>query len=574
MSLSKSEQNELKERLKSQRRERHIKEPKNRISLDRGVTKLSELTRSDRKYIENLYVDLSKDISDEMRRLSITPQTNTVKLEKFRLTQLQKSVDRELAHIRDETQTRIMSSMTMAAQSVSQSNVDWLTSMGLKFYHTPAAVPADVIANLVSGRVYANNWEFSKAIWGDYRQSKGDLANIIAKGVAAGKSAYDIAVDLQTYVSPKAAKPWDWSKVYPYSKKKIDYNAQRLARTMVAHAYQQSVIETSKANPFVYTVQWRSAMEHNRTCLICEQRNGNIYPLDSVPMDHPNGLCTIFPVIQGSLKDVAGQLADWVNGSADERFDKKMDSYIDYLGFDPQKIRALTLAAGSLTRSVFSVGAGLASNDSEKTYSDQHFIAGGLAFNKVSGEKPISKALKQELSDEYDRFTQVFGDIDTVTAVEAAAYENDGIYGSYNDNSGIIELRGAGGDNGKWFMQTVAKEMKKQGKWSTASPFHQFRHELTHGLQKFNKENDSDYYKKLSKIEAIKKKIWSDLTFAENSGNMDMAKEKARILSTYGLQTKGDTDEFISECVAEYLNGKPRETAKKVVDILLGKDEE
>lgn len=362
MSLSRSEQNELKERLKSQHRERHIKEPKNRISLDRGVTKLSELTRSDRKYIENLYVDLSKDISDEMRRLSITPQTNTVKLEKFRLTQLQKSVDRELAHIRDETQTRIMSSMTMAAQSVSQSNVDWLSSMGLKFYHTPAAVPADVIANLVSGRVYANNWEFSKAIWGDYRQSKGDLANIIAKGVAAGKSTYDIAVDLQTYVSPKAAKPWDWSKVYPHSKKKIDYNAQRLARTMVAHAYQQSVIETSKANPFVYTVQWRSAMEHNRTCLICEQRNGNIYPLDNVPLDHPNGLCTIFPVIQGSLKDVAGQLADWVNGNADERFEKKMDGYIDFLGFDPQKIRALTLAAGSLSRSVFSVGAGAAGN--------------------------------------------------------------------------------------------------------------------------------------------------------------------------------------------------------------------
>lgn len=367
MSLSRSEQNELKERLKSQRRERHIKEPKNRISLDRGVTKLSELTRSDRKYIENLYVDLTKDISDEMRRLSITPQTNTVKLEKFRLTQLQKSVDRELAHIRDETQTRIMSSMTMAAQSVSQSNVDWLSSMGLKFYHTPAAVPADVIANLVSGKVYADNWEFSKRIWGDYRQSKGDLANIIAKGIAAGKSTYDIAVDLQTYVNPKAAKPWDWSKVYPHSKKKIDYNAQRLARTMTAHAYQQSVIETSKANPFVYTVQWRSAMEHNRTCLICEQRNGNIYPLDNVPLDHPNGLCTIFPVIQGSLKDVASQLADWVNGNADERFEKKMDGYIDFLGFDPQKIRELTLAAGSLAagnlaRSVFSVGAGVASN--------------------------------------------------------------------------------------------------------------------------------------------------------------------------------------------------------------------
>ena len=85
---------------------------RNKISLDSGVTKLSELTKADRKYIENLYENLSNDIKEEMRRLSILPQTNSVKLEKFRLKELQKSIEKELAHIRDETQTHILSSIT------------------------------------------------------------------------------------------------------------------------------------------------------------------------------------------------------------------------------------------------------------------------------------------------------------------------------------------------------------------------------------------------------------------------------------------------------------------------------
>lgn len=207
-----------------------------------------------------------------------------------------------------------------------------------------------------------------------------------------------------------------------------------------------------------------------------------------------------------------------------------------------------------------------------KTYGGQHLIKGSLKFNKISGEKPISKALRQELTNEYDRFTQVFGNIDTVTAVEAHAYTGNHIYGGYNDNSGIIELRGAGGDNGKQFMQTTAREMKKQGIWSTASPLHQFRHELAHGWQKFNKSNDPNYQEKLDKIKKIKENIWIDLTSKSERGIIDLGREQGKILSVYGLQAENDIDELISESIAEYLNGKPRETAKNIVNIILGKD--
>ena len=47
---------------------------------------------------------------------------------------------------------------------------------------------------------------------------------------------------------------------------------------------------------------------------------------------------------------------------------------------------------------------------------------------------------------------------------------------------------------------------------------------------------------------------------------------KSNLLSIYGLDDIGEIDDFIAESIAEYLKGKPRPTAKKVVNILLGKD--
>ena len=322
------------------------------IRLDSGVHTLHEVTAADKKYIENLYEDVKKTIRKKMTALGIRNNPNTAvsdSLKKFQLRELEKSIDRDLAEIRTSTQAHIIGSMNTISQAVAQSNADWLASLGLNFSFSVASVPPDVVANLVSGKVYADNWQFSKRIWGDYRSSKGDVSNIVARGIAENKSAFEIAQDLEKYVSPSAAKPWDWSKVYPGCKKKIDYNAQRLARTLSAHAYQQSVIETAKRNPFTTRVEWHSAMVE-RTCPICEARNGQIYELGKVPMDHPNGLCCIYPVLDKSLEDISNILADWVNGEGDADMNGKIDKYISYLGYDPGKVAADTLKAGSILK--------------------------------------------------------------------------------------------------------------------------------------------------------------------------------------------------------------------------------
>lgn len=215
--------------------------------------------------------------------------------------------------------------------------------------------------------------------------------------------------------------------------------------------------------------------------------------------------------------------------------------------------------------------------DRVKTYGsvkppEKHYLKGdyNIKFNKVSGTKEITENLAKEFSAQHDKAAKLFGfeKLDKMNSVNILPYRNDSFYGSYTPASGVVTIFGAGGKDGRSFMAKVAKEMKKKGSWSTDSPLHAYRHELGHAIQEQLSASDSGYAEKLKMITDFRQSILNDLTKLPES---DIIKEKARLLSAYGISNKGEIDDFISEGIAEYLNGKPRPTAKKIVDILLGR---
>ena len=216
-------------------------------------------------------------------------------------------------------------------------------------------------------------------------------------------------------------------------------------------------------------------------------------------------------------------------------------------------------------------------SDRVKTYGsvkppEKHYLKGdySIKFNKVSGTKEITENLAKEFSAQHDKAAKLFGfeKLDKMNSVDILPYHNDGFYGSYTPASGVVTIFGAGGKDGRSFMAKVAKEMKKKGSWSTDSPLHAYRHELGHAIQEQLSASDSGYAERLKLITDFRQSILDDLTKLPES---DIIKEKARLLSAYGISNKGEIDDFISEGIAEYLNGKPRPTAKKIVDILLGR---
>lgn len=191
-------------------------------------------------------------------------------------------------------------------------------------------------------------------------------------------------------------------------------------------------------------------------------------------------------------------------------------------------------------------------------------------FSNISQEKPMTTALKEEISKEYDKFTKTFGQIDTISSIGAMAYKGGTDYGGYNPNSREITLLGAGGDDGRAFLAKVAKAQKKAGEWSTSSPLHTARHEMGHALQLHMSINDKHFNRRMAEIREIYNKVneeaMEDISLLTNPTDADIIKARAKKLSSYGLVS---LEEFISESVAEYQNGSPRATARSVVEILL-----
>ena len=144
---------------------------------------------------------------------------------------------------------------------------------------------------------------------------------MIERGIVAQKSAYELAKDLEMYVNPKAKKPWEWQKVYPNCNRVVDYNAQRLARTSVTHAYQLSFQRATKIiRSWNSTSGIRPMLERRANCV--QREMGKLFDKDKLPLDHPNGMCVVTAVIPKELDEIAEELNDWANGESNPALDK------------------------------------------------------------------------------------------------------------------------------------------------------------------------------------------------------------------------------------------------------------
>lgn len=288
------------------------------------ATKVAQ-SKAIQKKIQKLYKKVANDLAKEAKNL---PKDGKIseKMRKNYLNQYVKSLEKEIDKLELEIYKEVQVSMNLTAQAVVDANIEFMSRAGLGLKGAFDTVPKEVVTNLIKGSVYKDRWTFSKALWGHGNKVKKDLQAIVAEGIAKQKPTYDIAKDLEKYVNPTAKKPWDWGKVYPGTNKKVDYNAQRLARTLIQHSYQQAYRATIKDNPFITGVIWRSVFAIGRTCEVCMDRDGQHFKKGTEPLDHPMGLCYLEPEIPLSMDEIADRLGDWANGKSDPDIDKYVRS--------------------------------------------------------------------------------------------------------------------------------------------------------------------------------------------------------------------------------------------------------
>lgn len=289
-----------------------------------------ELGLKRKRAIQKMYSDIAKETENKINAIQRAGKwTGTTVLQMKQLRDLQKSIDDSLKNISAQIEKDIVSDMKKVAEVTCSDVAGMMKRIGVNVGAAYAHVPELAVKNIVSGNLYGQRWNFSKAVWGDYRKASGDLAQIVAKGLAQNRPIYDIAKDLEKYVNPNVRKDFDWSRRYPGSKKKVDYNAYRLAQTMSTHAHQQAVIIANRDNPLFDGVEWHSSGS-SRTCPLCEQRNGEIFPFDKCPMDHPMGQCTLSPHMKTDSRTAAERIGDWIGGKSD---DPELDKFAETLGY-------------------------------------------------------------------------------------------------------------------------------------------------------------------------------------------------------------------------------------------------
>lgn len=288
--------------------------------------------------IAKLYEDWADNIAKQAEYYSHKFNSSAYVSERY-YKQLRRQLRKTSQEVSNEICNRIKSNMYLISNEVVKSNVKWLKSFGFSeegLNATFSYVPKDTVERLVTGQIYKSGWSLSKRIWGDNEQTLKDIYQVMAKGIAEQKPIYDIAKDLESYVRPNARLPWnlrmaDGVRIY---KKQVDYNAQRLARTLVQHSYQQSFVSTTKDNPFILDYVWRA--NGSRVCELCMSRDGVHYKKDDLPMDHPNGMCVIEPSID---KDMNGKLADWFN-SPDGTY-PEIDEFASNFGYEVKSIKSV-----------------------------------------------------------------------------------------------------------------------------------------------------------------------------------------------------------------------------------------
>ncbi|MBC5689769.1 hypothetical protein H8S37_12660 [Mediterraneibacter sp. NSJ-55] len=295
----------------------HIKQYRELIA--EAQKKRIQITKKQQQQIAKLYRDIAKDLGKEIARKS--EKTLTYRW----LKDYAKSLKGQSKQIYADLQGIVGAGIFDTAVAVSRAEEQFwggiMPGVSERFRDAFSSIPQTCVDELMNGGIYKDFTGLSERLWNYKGKFDRDIGYIINRGIIEQKSAYDLAKDLEMYVDPQAKKPWEWRKVYPNCNRVVDYNAQRLARTSVTHAYQLSFQRSTRNNPFIEKYQWHSS-NAGKTCELCRERDGKMFPKNRVPLDHPNGMCIITAVIPKSMDEIGEELSDWAAGKRNPELDR------------------------------------------------------------------------------------------------------------------------------------------------------------------------------------------------------------------------------------------------------------
>jgi hypothetical protein len=261
---------------------------------------------------------------------------------------------------------------------------------------------------------------------------------------------------------------------------------------LVQHGYQQSFIAATQKNPFITEYIWRS--NGSRVCPLCMDRDGRVFQKSDLPMDHPNGMCTIEPVVADDMVD---QLADWFN-SPDGTY-PEIDAFAGNFGYEAK------------------ANVGVQSIQQIRSYTDKQIKNASKFLKEFKFEDTAIDSYISALKSTEQEFQNVF--IDALKKkVKSWGYSDDGtsFYSSYrneiklNDAAVNAWLHDLQDTNIIYMKQTLFHEIGhaiddlalggSNAKFSKSSKF-KFKEAMMKDMKEINnrvKSNDREFIKALN----------------------------------------------------------------------------
>lgn len=186
----------------------------------------------------------------------------------------------------------------------------------------------NIVEQMIKGEVYKDGVGLDSRLWSATNASGRKIEDVITSCLARGISSAEASKIISQFAK-SGHHTWDKNKIREklgnkyankYGTSGLDYEALRLMRTTNTHMAQLTVMNSDKVNPYNKFVKYHTGHAGSRTCSICRDRDGKIYPIHDAPLDHPNGLCWLSPVMSKdgktelSLADMVDDMNDYFDG--------------------------------------------------------------------------------------------------------------------------------------------------------------------------------------------------------------------------------------------------------------------
>lgn len=286
------------------------------------------LTRKQEKQIKEFYNKIYLKLSKKLAKL------DNDSLHEKRLLDILKSLSDDIYSMQGELENSFKENMTEIANIANDTQLDMLLHLDKAYKLGLSAVlikifediPNKAVNSILRGSVYKDDKSIDKRIRKALNKLQIDLKYIVKEGTKQKLNNGQIAKDLQTYLKVNSVKSLAWCNSYPEASKKVDYHMQTICRTSFNHSYQEAQKESCRRNPYVIGIKWLVSNSH-KVCPLCQDRNGVVYKIDEVPLDHPRGLCTTIPVLEKELDQIGEELKNWIEGESNSKLDNWFDKY-------------------------------------------------------------------------------------------------------------------------------------------------------------------------------------------------------------------------------------------------------